>query len=653
MADCCEKIEMAVDWNKMTVNQLRAELIKRGLEKSGPKSELVKRLTEDDNKGPEEKAKQSDGGAESGSLFDSRKLHEETSLDSKQDTKSEKSTPSKTESGNVGTKAKTGDSEQEKPKEEKPVEKTIDEKKEQKEFGEKTAEPSSEKTEKSDGKKSKKGPKKWVAIMENEKSDMILEELEKINKLECLKGRSREIFQVHETHKIRLFPVVPSDLAEPLILDALKQSISSLAKFNCSDPQNEPKGLLELTFPKRSKLEEFLPKLSQYKESVNVVVDKKENEWKDQYKQAAAVPEHASDLEKLRLFAPSLPQSITEDEMWDYFPRAKEILLVPATPRKHAYITFVNEESMLQSVEELNARGPQKDDFRFCRLLRLSDVVKLLPRRARRALKEPVKQSTDGASVDHKTGQSGTAIKAQKATGLTKPKALVHSGAKRARVLLMRRRARGDRGGYRTSYWRAPGHRTSGHGLESAFSQLQQPSSLVNPQAQQSLHVLDTLLNTLGQMGGDTHTGGGSSLNTTRMPEPRPDIGPMQPKNRYTSNGEKRLHSMDEMEQDFGMRHKRPRRRYGRLNQRQTDDMPRKSYGNMGSYNSGMMNMAEGTSSMNFSSNDNLGYGRSDDMGSDRMYNTFNTSNRFRDTMEPQQNVYGMGGQNYRQDNYY
>ena len=51
-----------------------------------------------------------------------------------------------------------------------------------------------------------------------------------------------EIFQVHETHKIRMFPIVPSDLAEPLILDALKQSISSLAKFNCSDPQNEPKG---------------------------------------------------------------------------------------------------------------------------------------------------------------------------------------------------------------------------------------------------------------------------------------------------------------------------------------------------------------------------------------------------------------------------
>ena len=54
-------LQMAVDWNKMTVNQLRAELIKRGLEKSGPKSELVKRLTEDDNKPPEEKAKQTEG----------------------------------------------------------------------------------------------------------------------------------------------------------------------------------------------------------------------------------------------------------------------------------------------------------------------------------------------------------------------------------------------------------------------------------------------------------------------------------------------------------------------------------------------------------------------------------------------------------------
>lgn len=74
----------------------------------------------------------------------------------------------------------------------------------------------------------------------------------------------------------------------------------------------------------------------------------------------------------------------------------------------------------------------------------------LLSIKARRALKQPVKQSTDDASVDHKTGQSDTAVKAQKATGLTKPKALSHSSAKRARVLLMRRRARGDQGGYRT-----------------------------------------------------------------------------------------------------------------------------------------------------------------------------------------------------------
>ena len=82
------------------------------------------------------------------------------------------------------------------------------------------------------------------------------------------------------------------------------------------------------------------------------------------------------------------------------------------------------------------------------------------------------------------------------------------------------------------------------------------------------------------------------------------------------------------MEQDFGMRHKRPRRRYGRLNTRQTDDMPRKNYDDMGTYDSGMMSMAEGTSGMNFSSNDNLSYGRSDSLASNRMYNTFNTSNR-------------------------
>lgn len=74
----------------------------------------------------------------------------------------------------------------------------------------------------------------------------------------------------------------------------------------------------------------------------------------------------------------------------------------------------------------------------------------LLSIKVRRTLKHPVKRSTEDASVDHNTGQSDTAVKPQKAIGLTKSKALVPSGASRARDLLQRRRARGDRGGYRT-----------------------------------------------------------------------------------------------------------------------------------------------------------------------------------------------------------
>ena len=46
------------------------------------------------------------------------------------------------------------------------------------------------------------------------------------------------------------------------------------------------------------------------------------------------VSENAADLEKLRLFAPSLPQSVEEADMWEYFPKAREMLLIDAKPRK-------------------------------------------------------------------------------------------------------------------------------------------------------------------------------------------------------------------------------------------------------------------------------------------------------------------------------
>jgi len=48
---------MAIEWNKMTVNQLKSELTKRGLEKTGPKSELVKRLKEAEVKEEQENVK--------------------------------------------------------------------------------------------------------------------------------------------------------------------------------------------------------------------------------------------------------------------------------------------------------------------------------------------------------------------------------------------------------------------------------------------------------------------------------------------------------------------------------------------------------------------------------------------------------------------
>ena len=83
------------------------------------------------------------------------------------------------------------------------------------------------------------------------------------------------------------------------------------------------------------------------------------------------------------------------------------------------------------------------------------------------------------------------------------------------------------------SYWRAPSQRAPGGALQNAFSQLQQPTSLVHPQAQQGLQVLDTLLSTLGQIGGDSQVGGGSGLNRSRQSDRHPNIGHMQPKNRY------------------------------------------------------------------------------------------------------------------------
>ena len=97
----------------------------------------------------------------------------------------------------------------------------------------------------------------------------------------------------------------------------------------------------------------------------------------------------------------------------------------------------------------------------------------------------------------------------------------------------------------------------------------------------------------------------------------------------YFSNGEKRLHSPDDMRQDFGFQRKRMRRRFGRPDSRLQDDMPRSSYGQGKSYDSGIMNMGGERGTMDYSNNSNLGYGRSGDMGSNRMYNTFGTSNRY------------------------
>ena len=42
---------MATDWRRMTVQQLKAELKKLGLEETGRKSDLVDRLTKYTNKG--------------------------------------------------------------------------------------------------------------------------------------------------------------------------------------------------------------------------------------------------------------------------------------------------------------------------------------------------------------------------------------------------------------------------------------------------------------------------------------------------------------------------------------------------------------------------------------------------------------------------
>lgn len=41
-----------------------------------------------------------------------------------------------------------------------------------------------------------------------------------------------------------------------------------------------------------------------------------------------------------------------------------------------------------------------------------------------------------------------------------------------------------------------------------------------------------------------------------------------------------------------------------------------------------MMNLGEETSGMNYGNDDSFGYGRSNNMGNSRMYNTFNTPNR-------------------------
>ncbi|KAK2160797.1 hypothetical protein LSH36_127g16065, partial [Paralvinella palmiformis] len=162
------------------------------------------------------------------------------------------------------------------------------------------------------------------------------------------------------------------------------------------------------------------------------------------------------------------------------------------------------------------------------------------------------------------------------------------------------------------SYWRAPSQRAPGGALQNAFSQLQQPTSLVHPQAQQGLQVLDTLLSTLGQIGGDSQVGGGSGLNRSRQSDRHPNIGHMQPKNRYANELTHELIFWLGPGQGIN-KYKRPRRRYGRQDNRQQDN-----YGQGRSYDSGMMNLGEETSGMNYGNDDSFGYGRSNNMGNSR-----------------------------------
>lgn len=41
-----------------------------------------------------------------------------------------------------------------------------------------------------------------------------------------------------------------------------------------------------------------------------------------------------TEADALTLFAPSLPESVTEDELWELFPSGHTLVLVPGTPRQ-------------------------------------------------------------------------------------------------------------------------------------------------------------------------------------------------------------------------------------------------------------------------------------------------------------------------------
>ena len=47
---------------------------------------------------------------------------------------------------------------------------------------------------------------------------------------------------------------------------------------------------------------------------------------------------------KLTLLSPSLPTSVTEDELWQLFPNAREIWLITGGKRQYVFVIFIFHE---------------------------------------------------------------------------------------------------------------------------------------------------------------------------------------------------------------------------------------------------------------------------------------------------------------------